>query len=78
MAKTRTRQAGTFRVRTRAGDVVDVHVWVQEVDASTLADTSDRWLETSRAYRLGNGTPVNADAAGELTNAQTGEVLRRV
>lgn len=77
MSKRRIRNVGSFHACTPSGQRVEVHVFATEEDASTLVDTQDRWVETTRGYRLANGTPVNQAQDGTLTNAATGQVLVR-
>ena len=79
MGKKRWREVGTFRVRYRDGRQDTVVITATEVDAATLSDPRDQWVEVSRAYRLqSDGTPVNLDGDGQLHNARTGEVLEQV
>lgn len=78
MSKTRIREIGRFEARAASGQRVVVQVFAQETETSTLADTHDRWTETGQQYRLPDGTPINADAMGQLTNARTGEALTRL
>lgn len=77
MSKRRIRKVGAFHANTPSGQRMEVHVFATEQNASTLADATDRWVETSRGYRLANGTPVNQAEDGTLTNAATGQVLVR-
>lgn len=78
MSKTRTREVGTFNARTANERRVVVHIVATETEAGTLQDVRDHWIETSRGYWLADRTPVNADDAGRLTNARTGEALTRL
>jgi hypothetical protein len=75
MAKRRTRHKESFNARLPSGRSVRVDVWVTEVDASTLDDTTDRWVEVAMRLESDLG-PVNS-VDGQLVLARDGTPITR-
>lgn len=74
----RVRRTGQFFAKGQSGESVRVNEYTTEVDVRTLLDDGPKWQASMAAYKLDDGSHVNANDDGTFTVVRTGEVLRRL